>query len=194
MPAHQKNKPDFYLNRLALEEMADLYTKVLKAFFKFDTVQGTIKSFNAACQAALAEEYNWKQGSPGNLVYLYERLEMFLEAYYLIKNKQHKKVRHKKVTKSIKIDFEKSVLPCPLSLEELQDPDGIINQFFDFNRLEEWKRLTHLWMESGISNFSIADNLQPDELLTYYQHIEKLIYAGYWINATRENKRKLNFI
>lgn len=78
---------------------------------------------------------------------------MFLEACYLINNKQRKKVKNKKVTKS--------------------------------------KLLTHLWMESCISNYSIADNLQPDELLTYYQHIEKLIYAGYWINSNRENKKKL---
>jgi hypothetical protein len=179
MSNHKTLDPRYYLNRIALETDADPlavnpYT-VIKTFFEYDDVQGVIEVFRMSCKAALTEKYSWKEGSAGNLVNFCERLETLVEACYLITI-----YKKKKAVKAISAAQLKELpLPCPLNRDELNNPLLVIEQFFVLYDLPGWKKLIHLFMEAGISNFSVLDNIDSKELLNYGSSFEKLIYASH---------------
>jgi hypothetical protein len=187
MPGYKKRHAFLYLNRIALENKVHPYDvdpfKVIKTFFEYDTLAGTIELFRLACNAALTEKYSWKQGSAGNLVNFYEQLEMLIEACWIIAINKKKLV--KQLTKTRKTGDKKLVLPCPLTRDELQTPLFVIEQFFALHSLGKWKQLTHCWMEAGISNYSVVENINYQGLLLYCQSIEKLIYAAYWLSELK---------
>jgi hypothetical protein len=187
MSGHKANKVNHCLNRLALTGMKDPDkinpNLILREFCDFEELAEMKKLFHDSCQAALSVRYTWKDGSPGRLLYFHEQLEILVEACFLI---YHKKGFKKRVLKRSKSAGSKKLikypnLPCSLTLEENMNPLVVIKDFFDQSNLLEWKRSLHAWMEAALSNFSVLENINPEDLLPYRVGIEKILEACYRI-------------
>ncbi len=187
MSEHNSNKINHCLNRLILTEMKDPDKLdpyiILKEICDFEDLQEMKKLFRKCCQVSLSEKYIWDEGIPGNLLYIYEQLEKLIESCYLIHKKKGFK---KKLTKKTKQkDFEKGKnhpeLPASLSQAEFVNPRIVINDFFETYSLLEWKQCLHSWMEAGLSNFSVLENIKTKDLLPYVYGMEKLLEASYRI-------------
>jgi len=72
-------------------------------------------------------------------------------------------------------------LPASLSLAEFANPGIVINDYFETYSLLEWKQLLHSWMEAGLSNYSVLENIKTKDLLPYVYGMEKLLEAAYRI-------------
>ncbi len=173
-----------YLNKLSLLSKKDVSDidpfSILDDIFSFATVQEMKALLLEAGIAALTEKYSWKQRSPGNLLYFYERLELLLEAGMLVLlfPKYRKKATQKNSAGSASIS-----LPCSLSQEELEDPLLVLESFFAFQPIKKWKRQLYLWMEAGFSNYSVLDEFKPGLVLLYQQHLNKLLDACWKITG-----------
>ena len=187
MSGHNTNNINHCLNRLILTEMKDPDKLdpyiILKEICDFEDLQEMKKLFRKCCQVSLSEKYIWDEGIPGNLLYIYEQLEKLIESCYLIYKKKGFK---KKLTKKTKQkDFEKGKnhpeLPASLSQAEFVNPRIVINDFFETYSLLEWKQCLHSWMEAGLSNFSVLENIKTKDLLPYIYGMEKLLEASYRI-------------
>jgi hypothetical protein len=109
--------------------------------------------------------------------------EKLIESCYLI---YRKRGFNKKVAKKIKQDdWEKDKdhleLPSSLSSEEFINPRIVINDFFEKYSLLEWKQFIHSWMEAGLSNYSVLENIKGKDVLPYVYGMEKLVEASYRI-------------
>ncbi|GAC1425257.1 MAG: hypothetical protein NVSMB7_01530 [Chitinophagaceae bacterium] len=176
-----------YLNRLALttgnNEVIDPYS-IIKDFFHFGNLAEMKNFFKEACRAALAEKYSWEQGSPGNLLYFYERLEKLVEACFIIfSSKKHKTKLSKKI-------LNNPNLPCSLSADEIQDPFSVIQSFFELQTIKKWKQDLYAWMEAGLSNYTVLDSIEASDILPYHYHLQKLLDASWYISLRHKNKRK----
>jgi hypothetical protein len=153
----------YYLNRLMFAERRSpgkiKPLKTIQNLYRFYDLTGVKKMFRKFCEAAIAEEYSWNEGTPGNLLYFYEQLEGLIEACYLIYIK--KKINKRQAKKD-----QSFFLP-------------VINEFFEQHSLPEWKQSIHLWLEAALSNFSVAESIDVKEILPYYQNIEQLLEAAY---------------
>lgn len=183
-----------YLNRLSLMAGKHGTIKpfvVIKDFFQVAGIIEMKKMFNGTCRSALTENYSWHQGCPGNLLYFYERLEMLVEACFLIdKNKKRKR----KINRKLKLLFRKkdlqdAVLPSALSATEISDPFVVIQSFFECYTLRQWKKALYAWMEAGLSDFNVLENIEPPSILVYHLQIQKLMDACWYINMAIENAK-----
>jgi len=187
MSGNNANKINHCLNRLILTEMKDPDKLnpyiILKEICDFENLQEMKKLFRKCCQVSLSEEYIWDEGIPGNLLYIYEQLEKLIESCYLIyRKKGFKKKLAKKVKQHVwEKDMDNPVLPASLSLEEFVNPRIVINDFFETYSLLEWKQFLHSWMEAGLSNFNVLENIKTKDLLPYVNCMEKLLEASYRI-------------
>jgi hypothetical protein len=185
MSGHKTKKVNHCLNRLALAGMKNPDkinpNLILREFCDVEELAEMKKLFQDSCKTALSDKYTWKDGSPGSLLFFYEQLELLIEACFLIYNKKgfkkrvlkkSKSARKKKLTKYP--DF-----PCSLNLEEYMNPLIVIEDFFDQRSLLEWKQSLHSWTEAALSNFSVLENINPEDLLPYCFGIEKMLEACY---------------
>ncbi|HTQ28161.1 MAG TPA: hypothetical protein VMI35_08540 [Puia sp.] len=183
MSTQSTSKPMPFLNRLALVHPVDPTTinpyAVLRDIFQTDSSTGFIQQFRESCQSALSQNYAWKEGCPGNLLFLHERLEMLLEACYLIY--VQKSGSKKKWLPLKKKYFKKLALPCPLSMQELDNPYLVLESFFSYRGLREWKQDMHEWLEAGLSNQTVSEIIEPESLLPYCRYMEKLVAAAGWL-------------
>ncbi|MEP7279937.1 MAG: hypothetical protein ABI813_14905 [Bacteroidota bacterium] len=183
-----------YLNRLALSmddtNHIDPYW-VITDFFCFGSLAEMKERLEKTCKAALVEKYNWKQGCPGNLLYFYERLEKLVEACFLITSSSKYKNRLVKKAKQGKLKEIESnpLLPCSLSAAELNDPLSVLQSFFQFHDLKRWKQDIYAWMEAGLSDFTVLENIAPKNLITYHHHLQKLLDACWYINLLVNSKK-----
>jgi len=187
MSGNNANKINHCLNRLIMTEMKDPDKLnpyiILQEICDFEKLQEMKKLFKKCCQASLSEKYIWDEGIPGNLLYVYEQFEKLVESCYLIyREKGFKKKVEKKGKEYV---WDKSAdhpeLPSSLSSEEFMNPRIVINDFFEEYSLLEWKKFIHSWMEAGLSNFSVLENIKSKELLPYVYGMEKLLEASYRI-------------
>jgi hypothetical protein len=187
MSEHNKNKINHCLNRLILTEMKDPDKLdpyiILQEICDFEELQEMKKLFRKCCQVSLSEKYIWDEGIPGNLLYIYEQLEKLIESCYLIYKKKGFKKKLSKKTKQQDLEKVKDhpELPASLILAEFMNPRIVINDFFETYSLLEWKQFLHSWMEAGLSNFSVLENIKKKDLLPYIYGMEKLLEASYRI-------------
>jgi hypothetical protein len=187
MSGNNANKINHCLNRLIMTEMKDPDKlnpySVLQEICDFEKLQEMKKLFRKCCQASLSEKYIWDEGIPGNLLYIYEQFEKLVESCYLIYRKKGFKKKVSKKTKEYAWDksADHPELPSSLSSEEFMNPRIVINDFFEEYSLLEWKIFIHSWMEAGLSNFSVLENIKSKELLPYVYGMEKLLEASYRI-------------
>jgi hypothetical protein len=187
MSGHTASKINPCLNRLILTEMKDPDKldpyNILKEICDLEDQQGMKKLFRKCCHVALSEKYSWDEGIPGNLLYIYEQWEKLIESCYLIYRKRgfNKKVVKKAKQDAWEKDKDHLVLPSSLSSEEFMNPGIVIKDFFEKYSLLEWKQFIHSWLEAGLSNFSVLENIKGKEVLPYVYAMEKLLEASYRI-------------
>ncbi len=172
-----------YLNRLALLSKKNSKQtdpcKIIAAFFTFISIAESNELLITACQAALADKYCWKQGSPGNLFFFYTQLELLIEASFLLYSKKEKMT---KITVGIVDSPATHQLPCSLSAAELNDPISVLAKFFEFRSLRKWKKDLYTWLEAGLSDYTVLDDRKAVTILPYYYRLQKLIDACWQIN------------
>jgi hypothetical protein len=189
-------KDHHYLNRLALTTADDTDAidpyNIIKDFFYSGNITEMKDLFMETCRAALSEKYSWKEGSPGNLLYFYERLEMLVEACFLIcTSKKHRNKLSKKTRRMAKKAFARHLyLPCSLSKSEISDPLPVIKSFFEFHSLKQWKQHLYAWMEAGLSNYTVLDSMAAEDILPYHYHIQRLMEACWYTCLQFKQKGK----
>ncbi|GAB3414557.1 hypothetical protein [Niabella aquatica] len=181
---HQCNTPAarHFLNRLAMDTGEDPAKTnpllKLRYIFEYTPVQQLLEELNLICSAAMNEAYTWQQGSPGNCLYYFSRLELLTECCYLVKEgclKKTFKSRKNPVPKKLLV----KMLPMPLTAREFRHPLRVIKSFFRHAPLPEWKRQLLVWTENALSRSSVKDELEPETLLPFIDHMRKLVYAAY---------------
>lgn len=180
-------KPGYFLNRIALDKMvnsesADPYN-VIKDVFSFAQPDELHELFSNFCTAALADKYAWTDGSPSNLLVVSEKLELLIEAGYLISKEQKKKPLRKPGKKPVASGHIKS-----LSETERENPRQVIEEFFSSLSLAEWKRLLRSWTEAGLSRYTILDEVEAESVPLFCRQIEKLIAAAYAVSFRGSRK------
>jgi hypothetical protein len=154
--------------------------EVIRKFCEFGSLYENKMMFRKFCEAAIADKYCWKDGPPGKLLYFYELLEALIEACFVI---YREKRFAKKILKWIVAKEEENhgapFMPHSLSFEEYTNPLIVIKEFFNNNSLKEWKQSIHYWLEAGLSNFSVVESIEFDEILPFCYGIEKFVDACY---------------
>lgn len=180
----QPNTPpdQYFLNRLAMEAQGDPaetnpFCK-LRHVFEYATVQEMWQQLNLICSAAMNEEYVWETGSPGNCLYYFYRLELLIECCYLVKIRTPSKTFKRKKS-YIPQKLPVKMLPIPLTASEFRYPMQVIESFFRHASLPEWKRQLLVWIENALSRSSVKDELPPETLFPFAEHLRKLMYAAY---------------
>ncbi|WP_346239611.1 hypothetical protein ABDK00_018210 [Niabella insulamsoli] len=178
------NKQDYLYLGCFLNKTASYYKcnplkadpiRILKDHFEFDEPKGHIEAFNDFCRAALNDHFNWNNGSPGNAAYYGEKLELLIEAAYLIHDKSKKYQLKKRHATAISIQF----MPMPLNAAEFNNPLIYFKRFFDYQPLSHWKKTLTALSSACISNFSAAEEVELSDLLESYNRIQKLFYAAW---------------
>ena len=168
-----------FLNRIAAEykcnPMKTDPLEVLKEFFEFSEPKEQLKAFDEFCVAALTNHYNWERGSPGNRLFYGERLELLVEAAYLISVKTGK--YQKQIVKPTKDTFSVKQFPMPLTTKEYVRPFDFLESFFKHAPISSWKRWLSDFTSSAISNGSVSDEMDGVEIFWFVHYMKKLIYA-----------------
>jgi len=175
-----------FIYRLALaadEKGQPAPVEVIEEFFELGNINEIKRLFTAACGAALSEQYNWNNGSPGNLLYIYERLEMLVEAGFLLntdkrkRKKLSRRLRRAMTTKTM----QDITLPSSLNAEEIKNPILVIQSFFMVGTLKEWKLALYAWLEAGLSQHEVLQNVEVASILPYHVHLQRLLDACWYI-------------
>ena len=147
--------PGCFLNRIAITYKGNPLKvpplQVLKDFFSYAKPAEHAKAFDAFCLAALSDQYSWHRGSPGNALYYSERLELLIEAAYLLYQKPQPKNKRYEVL-----------------LEMLQS-------FFRYASLMKWKKRHYAFTHAALSNSSVADELSAKVIYEHTNYLKQLI-------------------
>lgn len=172
--------PTHFLNRLALEQLKDPHSfnplHTLGYIFSYTNPHELLEQFDQFCAAALAEEYSYELGSPGDLLSFSEQLEELIETCWLIAQQESKDA----IEHPIK-GLDGLRLPCHLSKAEWQNPGQLLDSFFSYQPLQRWKVVLHEWTRASLSDFSVIQDIEGVQLLPFCQYIQKLIEAAYLI-------------
>lgn len=134
-----------------------------------------VTAIDLFCIAALTEGYAWRQGSPANALHLSKNLELLIELAYLLHQKSDKTTINKKLPDQVK--FPSGFLPMPLSAAEYFQPQLFLSCFFQYQSLQQWKRLQVGFTESALGSGSVAEELPGPELLYFNRYLKKLVFA-----------------
>ncbi|MCG2612892.1 hypothetical protein LZZ85_01325 [Terrimonas sp. NA20] len=159
-----RSTPDkrYYLNRLALEHECDPQSLdpywVLQQLFSDVPLEEMQELFSDFCEAAIAPAYIWKSKTPGALVRFVEELEQLIEGCFIL-------MAWFKTTKG------------PISRTD-ESPAQVVRQFFKAKPLAVWKSWLHSWQTGALSACSVAEIVEPEDLLPFVQWMEKLFPAA----------------
>ena len=181
-----------FVYRLALASDANGQpppTEVIEEFFELGNITEIKRLFTAACGAALSEQYNWNSGSPGNLLYIYERIETLIEACFILyTEKRKRKNLSRRLRRSTAPEFANDILlPSSLTAEEIKNPVLVIQSFFKVGTLKEWKLALYAWLEAGLSEYDVLQNVEITSILPYHVHLQRLLDACWYINRAIKN-------
>lgn len=187
-------KVAFYLNRLALTENPNPFAvdplAIFRQFFdSWDLAEGR-EVLQEFCEAALSASYNWKSGSPGNLLHFSERVEKLIEAGFLLLHADNFLPQGAHAGPPEAISSEEPLMvqyPCSLNSEELKSPGKAIASFFEVADLRLWKQQLHEWLEASLSNYSVLDNIASTDLIAFIFNMEKLIDGCYYYLRLHSN-------
>jgi len=175
--------PSCFMNRLAMEEMADPLhldpLPVLENIFGFAGFEELIEMFQQFCTSAMAEKYHWKEGSPGNLLFITEKMETLIEVSYLLCRRWPAKLP-KKIKPRGK-DADNCPFPTRLGSRERKQPLRVLKVFFKERSLPEWKQSLQTWREAALSNHSVLEDTDPLDIFPFARNMEKLIEASWRI-------------
>ena len=106
MPTSSKLKNDYFLNRIALEEMTNVDDinpiNALHRIFNFATLPQMMELLRDFSSAAMENQFDCKKSDPGSLLYFANRLEEMIEACFLLNRNKNKNLRSLKIIKQKK--------------------------------------------------------------------------------------------
>jgi hypothetical protein len=190
-----KQKPDYidtsiwYKNEITdpYQTIAEFFTAADVAYYR-KTIKGAL---NAACSSKI-----WNKSSPGDLLWLFERLESVINAAYLI-NKEKKKsplsigkedVFNPNLYCSWHADQTKwNFFPRSLSLKEYIDPYLVFKRFFKYLKLPDWKQKIHDLVDYALVTTSVSEAALDFDTLTIYFQLTKLVEAVHLIDVREIN-------
>lgn len=172
---------------------------VIKQFFEIWHLHGARQDLQRWIDSAMSEEYKWNQGSPGNLLFFYDHLkELIAIAREIIQERKKNNVKDEddefedafdlirileKRTKDLE-DF-----PMNLTLEEMCFPYRVLRSFFKYKTITAWYEELHRWLGMALSNDSIAQDENPEEIFPVTEHLFKLIDTMNVILAIEQSKK-----
>jgi len=144
-----------FLNRIALETMSEPASAdanlILQKITDFAEPAELLELFDEFCRCAMEEHYTWKEGGPGNLLFICELFEMMVEACYLLNRKRKKAGMRESKT------------------------DLAVKEFFRTYSLPEWKKEFHAWVEAAFAEFSIVENVETNTITRFQVRTRNLI-------------------
>jgi hypothetical protein len=162
MPTKPAPDKRYYLNRLTLDYKCDPLSLdpywVLQQLFNDIPLEEMQEIFAEFCEAAIAPAFIWRSKTPEALVGFAEQMEQLIEVCFLLLGW----IKTKK---------------GPVSKTD-DSPGQIIRQFFKVQHLGGWKQWLHGWKTGALSTRSVAELVEPEELVPFVQWMEKLLPAA----------------
>jgi hypothetical protein len=177
------------------ERNTDEPHQAIWALFDFFGLKGAREDMQCWLESAFSEEFSWKRGSPGNLLFFYDYLHPVIETANQIYLERFKTEDQKKnssandfvsplfieqISLSDKLPYRNN-FPILLQIEEWQNPYLVLKDFFEFLDLDEWNDEIYQLLHAGLSNHSFLDIIEPEMLLPFCMKLQKLIEAMYLI-------------
>ncbi|HEX2846922.1 MAG TPA: hypothetical protein VHN59_10265 [Chitinophagaceae bacterium] len=159
----------YFLNSLALQHSCDPLSLdphwALRQLYHRSSAEEMQEMFTEFCEAAIAPTYNWQLDTPGTLPHFVDQLEQLIEACFLL-----------------------LAWVNPESPAAKKNEVQAVRQFFKIRNLSGWKQWLHRWTISALSARSVAELVEPEDLLPFVQGMEKLLTAG--AQLSKENKKR----
>lgn len=143
-------------------------------------------------EAAYARDTFWK-GEPGDLVFEHDRICKLIDAcHVLFKNKyrstdqpDYDPARHSFPDNSLNRVIliasrinDWNEFPYLLNCNEWEEPRLVLQDFFQYLSIHEWKSELNLWLQAGLSKESVFDITKPERILPVCLHLRKLVEAA----------------
>ncbi|RWY48320.1 HEPN domain-containing protein [Mucilaginibacter gilvus] len=181
MQAEEFNHWDFYPINLTPEQVNNPLS-VITTFFDHDSLPGHLETLQNWCFTILKPDfYRDEKGSPSGLLYFHKLTISLVEAAYLIKDMPDKP---NVMVAAIDLSFEQrewSYYPVSLSKEQQQNPYLLLDDFFSQYTLPQYRAMLYDWLEHGLSSKPAREFIEPLDLLTVNENLEKLFGAAWFI-------------
>ncbi|MGY4538974.1 HEPN domain-containing protein [Mucilaginibacter sp. UYNi724] len=181
MQAEEFNHWDFYPLNLTPEQVNNPLS-VITTFFDHDSLPGHLETLQNWCFTILKPDfYRDEKGSPSGLLYFHKLTISLVEAAYLIKDMPDKP---NVMVIANELSFEQmewSYYPVSLSKEQQQNPYLLFNDFFSQYTLPQYRAMLYDWLEHGLSSKPAREFIEPLDLLTVNENMEKLFGAAWFI-------------
>jgi HEPN domain-containing protein len=181
MQAEKFNHWDFYPLKLRPEQVNNPLS-IITAFFDHDSLPGHLETLQNWCFSVLKPDfYCDEKGSPSGLLYFHKLTISLVEAASLIKDLPDKP----NVTISANdLSYEQrewSYYPISLSNEQQLNPYLLLDDFFCQYNLPQYRAMLYDWLEHGLPSKPAREFIEPLDLLTVNDNLEKLFGAAWFI-------------
>lgn len=187
---------NLYPQNLSAADIADPFIVIKKFFEDYDLMY--VRKTIASWLAAVYIKKNWKDESPGNLLYFYERIIRLIEAVWLI-NQIDNSERAANISSShdpeqIQITdtdlycrpmhkkYAWDIFPRSLSRKEFVNPYKVFSKFFQFRTLPEWREGLHNILHISLINANLNALGEVIDVLSLKKFIGKMIDACHLIS------------
>ncbi len=179
--AEEFNPLDFYPLNLTTEHVKNPLS-VITTFFDHDSLPGHLETLQNWCFSILKPVfYRDEKDSPSGLLYFHKLTLCLVEAACLIKDMPDKP----NVTVSAnELSFEQrewSYYPVSLSKEQQLNPYLLLDDFFNQYSLPQYRAMLYDWLEHGLSIKPAREFIEPLDLFTVHENLQKLFGAAWFI-------------
>jgi HEPN domain-containing protein len=181
MQAEEFNPWDFHPLNLRPEQVKNPLS-VITTFFDHDSLPGHLETLQNWFFTILKPDfYRDEKGSPSGLLYFHKLTLCLVEAAHLIKDMPYKP----NVTVSANdLSFEQrewSYYPVSLNKEQQLNPYLLLDDFFNQYNLPQYRAMLYDWLEHGLSLQPAREFIEPLDLLTVHENLQKLFDAAWFI-------------
>ncbi|RWY51604.1 HEPN domain-containing protein [Mucilaginibacter gilvus] len=191
--AEEFNQWDFYPLNLRPEQVNNPLS-FITTFFDHDSLPGHLETLQNWCFTILKPDfYRDEKGSPSGLLYFHKLTICIIEAAHLIKDMSDKP--NVSVTAN-ELSYEQrewSYYPVSLSKEQQLNPYLLLDDFFSQYNLPQYRAMLYDWLEHGLSSKPAREFIEPLDLLTVNENLEKLFGAAWFIFQRLSPKPSLKF-
>ena len=162
---------------------------VLKDFFTYDWLPGHLERLKAWRTYILADDYyKGTKNSPAELLYFYKLNIRLVEAMHVYKQKG---LPPEALSTVPRLEQEKNTwrdFPANLSQIEMLNPMLVIQDFFLKCDLLQYNSILYEWLEYGLSAKASNEFIETGDLITVYEHLQKL-YSAAWLILQRLSEK-----
>ncbi|MEB0248988.1 MULTISPECIES: HEPN domain-containing protein [unclassified Mucilaginibacter] len=191
MQAEEFNHWDFYPLNLTPEQVINPLS-VITTFFDHDSLPGHLETLQNWCFSVLKPDFfRDEKGSPSGLLYFHKLTLCLVEAASLIKDLPDKP----NVTVTANdLSYEQrewSYYPVSLNKEQQLNPYLQLEDFFNHYNLPQYRAMLYDWLEHGLSRQPAREFIEPLDLLTVQENLQKLFGASWFIFQRLSHKPSL---